>query len=307
MKKLLREPLFHFLILGGCLFLIAGLWHGTAPFQFGRGPAQPTKIVITPGDVDSMISNFTGLWRRPPTPQELNGLIAARIREEVYYREALKLGLDRDDSIVRGRLQEKLEFLSQDVNQIPEPSEHDLETFLSQHADQFRPPARYSFRVVFVDAGLHGAATTQDAENLLAKLRANPQPAAAAKGDPPPFPNHFEGIDESAVAKQFGNEFASALENITPREWSGPVKSPDGAYLVYLEERVAGRLPPPGEILPAVKKEWQASERRAANEKYYQGLLQRYNVSIELPKGIRAQAELTGQPLPESESEAAPQ
>jgi hypothetical protein len=307
MKKLLREPLLHFLFLGGCLFLIAGLWHRSAPFQFGRGPAQTTKIVITPGDIENIITSFTGLWRRPPTPEELNGLIAARIREEVYYREALKLGLDRDDAIVRGRLQEKLEFLSQDVNPPPEPSEQELAKFFSQHADEFRPPARYSFRVVFLDAGLHGAATTEDAEKLLANLRKNPQPGAEAKGDPLPFPSHFDGVEESVVAKQFGNELASTLKTITPREWSGPVKSPDGAYLVFLQNRVVAPPPPFDDIRPAVKKEWQISQRRAANDKYYQGLLQHYNVSVDLPKGVRAQAELAGKPLPESGSEAAPQ
>ena len=154
--------------------------------------------------------------------------------------------------------------------------------------------------MLFIDAGLHGAATTADAETLLAKLRENPPAGVVAKGDPLPFSNHFDGVEEGLVAKRLGNEFASALETMTPREWSGPVKSPDGAYLVYLQDRVVAPAPPLDNIRPAVKKEWQASQRRAANDKYYQSLLQRYNVSVELPQGIRAQAELTDAPSPKS-------
>jgi len=290
LKKLLREPLLHFLLLGACLFLIAGLRRGAAPLQFGRAQPQTAKIVIAPGDVESLIASFNALWQRPPTPQELNGLIEGRVREEVYYREALKLGLDRDDAIIRSRLQEKLEFLSQDIKEAPQPSEQDLATFLAQHPELFRAATKYSFRLVFVDAGLHGAETTEDAEKLLARLGKNAQPDTATKGDPLPFSNTFEGVTESDVVKQLGNAFAAALASMETGKWSGPVKTQDGAYLVYVKQRVEGRLPALAEIQPAVQKEWLAAQRRAANDKYYQGLLQRYAVSVELPKGIRADA-----------------
>ena len=289
MKKFLREPLVHFLLLGGCLFMIAGWWHRAAPFRFGRAQAQTTKIVITPGDVDNLISSFTATWRRPPTPQELSGLIDGRIREEVYYREAIKLGLDRDDAIIRSRLQEKLEFLSQDTSQpLAPPSEDDLKAFFSEHPDDFRAPTKYSFRVAFVDAGLHGAATVDDATALLRKLRGNP--AVAAKGDPLPSGNHFEGSGKADVAKQLGNEVAAALDSAPLGQWSGPVKSLDGVYLLYVERRATGKLPSFDEIKPEVLKEYQFTQRRVANDKQYQALRQNYDVTVELPKGIRAAA-----------------
>jgi hypothetical protein len=156
LKRLLREPLFHFLLIGACLFILSGLRTGRKPVQFGQAGAESARIVVTPADVDSLIGMFTSLWRRPPTAEELKGLVDARVREEVYYREALKLGLDRDDTIVRGRLQEKLEFISRDVNKLREPSEQELSDFLAQHSGDFsaagRVPALNEIRPAVVKA-----------------------------------------------------------------------------------------------------------------------------------------------------------
>lgn len=294
MRKLLHEPLLHFLLVGACLFLLAGLRHRSAPIRFGSAQNPSQKIAITPGDVQSLIAGFTNLWSRSPTTQELDGLIQGRIREEVYYREALKMGLDRDDAIIRGRLQEKLQFLSQDVSRAAEPTEQDLQSFLAAHPDKFRADDRFSFRLVFVDAGRHGASTVQDAQNILAKLGKNPvgYPGlnVAALGDPIPSHGKFEHVTQGEIEKQLGADFSAALPSLQPGTWSEPVKTEDGAYLVYLQRRVPGELPPLDRIRPLVRKEWLSAQREEANDKYYRNLLRGYTVSVELPKDVRAEA-----------------
>jgi PPIC-type PPIASE domain len=290
MKGLLREPLLHFLLVGAFLFLMAGLRHRSAPTQLGSSQPQSQKIVITQGDVESLIAGFTNLWHRPPTAQELDGLIQGRVREEVYYREALKMGLDRDDTIIRGRLQEKLEFLSQDVNKLAEPTEQDLKSFLAANPEKFRSDARFTFRLVFVDAGRHGAATVPYAQSLLAALQKNPGLDAATMGDPLPFHRAYERVTKGEVAKQFGSQFGAALSTLKVRQWSGPVKSEDGAYIVYLVEEIPGQLPPLDEVRPKVRKEWLAAQRAHANDKFYQNLLRGYTVNVELSPAARAQA-----------------
>lgn len=285
MKKPLREPLVHFLLIGAGIFLLSGLRNGRMPFQLGGGTAQPAEIVITSGDVDSLIENFSNLWHRSPTAEELQGLIDGRVRQEVYYREAVKIGLDRDDTIVRNRLEEKLEFLSQDVKESAEPTEKDLKQFLAQHAEKFRTGAEYSFKLVFVDAGLHGAATRQTAEGILAKLNKNPTLGSSTKGDPLPFAGSFEHMAESDIAKMFGDEFRTALDATNPGKWTGPVATDDGIYLVYVKERREGHVPMLDEIRSVVRQQWLAAQRQESNDRFYRSLLQRYSVRVDMPKG----------------------
>ena len=218
-------------------------------------------------------------------------MIQARVREEIYYREALKMGLDRDDSIIRSRLQEKLEFLSQDVKKLPEPTERDLQSFLAAHPETFRTDARFTFRLVFVDAGRHGASTVHDAQSILVRLRHTPGLLATTMGDPLPFHRTCERAAGADVAKQFGSEFTATLSAMKLGQWTGPLETDDGAYLIYLQERIPGQLPSLDQIRPAVRKEWMVEQRQQANDKFYQGLLRNYTVNVELPQGIGTNAE----------------
>src|SRR3972149_7669478 len=131
LMQILREPLVHFLVLGAGIFFISGLL---------RNPEadKPDRIVVTAGHIRQIIEGWSRTWQRPPTPQELEGLIEDYIKEEVFYREALVLGLDRDDTIVRRRLRQKVEFLSEDMMGVPEPREEYLRRFLESHSDTFR-------------------------------------------------------------------------------------------------------------------------------------------------------------------------
>ena len=164
MKKLIREPFIHFILLGAVIFLA---YH----FLSARTANQPGKIVITRGDITSMVIGFSRTWQRPPTREELDGLIRDRVREEVYYREAVAMGLDRDDPIIRRRLQQKLQFVTDDVAAPAEPTDAELSEYLKTHADVFRVDRRFTFNQVYLDPAKHREGLAQDIEKLLTQLR----------------------------------------------------------------------------------------------------------------------------------------
>jgi hypothetical protein len=277
----LREPLFHFLILGAALFWLAGALGGPAA---GRSE----RIVLGPGDVAQVAAGFERTWQRPPTQQELAGLLEERVREEVYYREALALGLDRDDTIVRRRMRQKMEFLSEDLA-ATEPSDEQLESWLAAHRDAFRQEPRVAFRQVYLSRDRRGDGVVADAERLLAELRAeHADLSLSALGDPLPLPTESDALSASEVSRLFGSAFSERLFELAPGRWEGPVESAYGLHLVYVRERVEGRDPALAEIREAVAREWLADHRRQAREDSYRELRSRYRVEIDVPEAVAA-------------------
>jgi hypothetical protein len=278
--KILREPLLHFLLLGAAIFLAYG-------FVSKRGADEPGKIVITHGQIENLASNFARTWQRPPTSDELAGLVRDRVREEVYYREAMALGLDKDDTVVRRRLRQKMEFVSDDITAQAEPTDADLNAYLHAHPDKFRTEQRFTFRQVFLNPEKHRASLADDAAQLLAKLnQAGSDTDFAALGDPLMLDSNFTAMPAGEVAKQFGEKFAAKLPELVPGQWQGPVESGYGMHLVFVSERTEGRQPALAEVRDAVRREWENARRLEANEKFYQELLKRYTVTIEEPKPV---------------------
>jgi hypothetical protein len=277
MKRLLKEPLLHFLALGALLFA------GYGVLNRSRAP-EPGRIVVSQGQLASMLENFTRTRQRPPTREEWEGLIRARVREEVYYREALALGLDRDDAIIRRRLQQKMEFVSDDVAAQAQPTDADLDVYLRAHPDEFRLEERFTFRQLYLNPEKHGENLARDSAELLAKLN---QPGGdagfATMGDPFMLDSGFTAVPAGEVTRQFGDKFTAKLGSISPSQWHGPVESAFGAHLVFLSERREARLPVLAEVRDAVRLECDEARRREANEKFYQELLKHYTVTIEPP------------------------
>ncbi len=275
----LREPLLHFFVAGAALFAV---WEA----RTDSVAARDERIVVNAATVESLAGNWARLWHRPPTAAELQGLIDDHIREEVLYREALALGLDRDDTIIRRRLRQKLEFVSEDVAAQVEPTEAQLEAFLAQNADAFRVEPRHSFRHVFLNPGRRGAALGRDAERILAALnRPGEAEQAEEEGDPFLLPFEFDTTSTEEVRRLFGGEFSEALPTLDPGRWRGPIRSGYGVHLVIVHGRVPGRVPALSEVRDAVRREWVAKARRDANEAFYQRLRSRYTVAIERPGG----------------------
>ena len=176
-KKLAREPLLHFLLLGAAIFVAYSL-------VSRHTGIEPGKIVVTQGQLASMWASFTNTRQREPTREEWEGLIRERVREEVYYREALALGMDKDDLIIRRRLQQKMEFVSDDVSARPQPTDDELRAYLQVHPDSFRVDQRFTFSQVFLNPERHGKDLTRDTEQLLAQLnREGSKTDISAMGD----------------------------------------------------------------------------------------------------------------------------
>jgi len=282
----LREPLVHFLVLGTAIFALAHL-------VGDPGDGRPDRIALSAGDVEQLATGFERTWQRAPTAEELAGLVEDRIREEVYYREALALGLDRDDTIVRRRLRQKMEFLSEDLA-ATEPTGAELEAWLRANPERFRIPPRTAFRQVFLSRERRGDRVRADAERLLATLRAGDGGVdPAALGDPLPLPAEGSDLSESEVARLFGTGFAARLFALEPGGWEGPVESAYGVHLVFARERSPGRDPELAEVREAVAREWIAERRSRAREDFYRELRERYDVRIAIPEA-RADAAAQG-------------
>ncbi|MGH9399043.1 MAG: peptidyl-prolyl cis-trans isomerase, partial [Thermoanaerobaculia bacterium] len=284
LKTILREPLVHFLLLGAGLFVAFRLT--------GGGAAEPVgRIVISTAEVERLSTIFSRLWLRPPTAEELRGLIEKEIREEVYSREAMAMGLDREDTVIRRRLQQKLEFLSEDIAAQQKPTEAQLQVFLDGHREKFRTEARLTFRQVYVGRERRGASAERDAKSLLVKLRAQGAGADVERlGDRISIPSDFEGESEKEVGRTFGQAFPERLMQLSTGRWEGPIESGYGLHLVLVKERVAGTAPTLAQVREAVEREWQAERRLEANESFYKALRARYTVTVELPGWARAAA-----------------
>jgi hypothetical protein len=283
MKKILREPLLHFLVLGTAIFAGYGL-------VSKRSSDEPGKIVISAGQVASIAESFARTWRRPPTSTELEGLIRDRVREEVYSREAVALGLDKDDTIIRRRLRQKMEFVTDDVAALAVPTDDELSTYLRTNADAFRVQRQFTFCQVYLNPGRHGENLARDVAQLLAQLQqAGDQADLSEVGDSFLLEHKFQSLPAGEVAKQFGEKFAAKLGELPPNQWNGPVESGYGVHLVWISDRTEGRVPGLAEARDAVRREWVNARRMEANEKFYQELLKRYVVTIERPDTAEAQ------------------
>jgi hypothetical protein len=277
MKRFLREPLLHFLVLGAAIFAVYILVSKGGGDEVG-------KILVTRGQLDAMREGYVRTWQRAPTREEMEGMTRDRVREEVYYREALAMGLDKDDVIIRRRLRQKMEFVSHDVAAFVEPSEQELEAYLEANASAFSGENRYSFRHVYLNPRRHGENLARDADDLLAALKRPGGPADfAALGDPLMTGHTFSDVSAGEVGSVFGEKFATRLGRLAPGEWQGPVESGYGLHLVYIVARTESATPPLGSVRKAVLREWTGARQRDAEAKFYQALLRKYSVTIETP------------------------
>jgi hypothetical protein len=275
-KRILKEPLGHFLLLGTGLFVVCDMMPQTV------GSGETGHIVVTQGQIEHLATGFAKAWQRPPTPEELAGLVRERVREEVYYREAMALGLDKDDAVIRRRLRQKMEFITNDLAAQAAPSDAELTAYLQAHPDAFRIEPRFTFRQVYLNPEKHKANLARDAAELLAQLRQGGDKADPAElGDRLMLEHQFTALPASEVARLFGQVFADRLAEVSPGQWQGPVDSGYGVHLVLVTERTAERLPALAEVRNAVRRDWDNTRRMEANEQFYQQLLKRYTVTIE--------------------------
>ena len=278
--KLLREPLLHFLFIGAAIYLLYGV--------FAKPVMDETDktIVVSAGEIEWMQSSWQKRWNRPPTDKEMDGLIQQYIRETILYREALTMGLNQHDQVIRRRLAQKLEFLAKDLVALTPPTEEELQAHFTAHQDRYRQPTLYTFTQVFVDPDKRGDATLADAEKIKAMLIAKGDAIedAGALGDDFMLQNYYPEKDSVEIQKNFGSGFTESLLDLSPGQWHGPVLSGYGVHLVY----VSNVSEPPAPVFAALRErvmqDWKTDRGEELNEKFYANLRDRYTIVIEEPE-----------------------
>ena len=283
MNKLLRDPLSHFLAIGMVLFALS-FWLGGAAEDSSR------VIRLSAGDVEGIKQIWAKTRFRPPTEVELEGLIESRIKEEILYREALALGLSEDDTIIRRRLAQKMEFLGEGLIDPGEPSEADLHTYLKTHSEQFQEPARISFEHVYLNPERRGEGIEQDAQALLVSFQARDGAVDVhLAGDPILLNTRFDLASQTLIANTFGKEFAQAMMDLSPGQWQGPIRSAYGLHVVYVHERQEGRMPDLSTVRDRVRLALLSERRRDSKDKFYETLRDHYEVVVEFSQSGEAQ------------------
>jgi len=273
----LREPLLHFLLVGALLFVA---WKAVSPDSYARGAAN--RIVLTDDDLKQLATTWIMAGRAPPSPEQMQRLVDDKVREEVLYREALALGLDKDDTIVKRQLARKMEFLAEDVSKARDPKPGELRAWFAKNSDRFALPPRASFQHLYFSPDRRGARARDDAARALAKLDGKPADSAivAALADPFMFQDHYGDRSPEQLANVFGPQFAQALFQLKQGSWQGPIESGYGWHLVWIDSMMPGRVPAFEEVEPDVKSEWIAEQSAEAKRKAFEAMRARYEVVL---------------------------
>jgi hypothetical protein len=275
LRKFLHEPLVHFLALGAALFMLFSL-------VGSRSEQESEKVFVPSGKIDQMITIFSRTWQRPPTAEELDGLVEDEIREQVLYREAMAMGLDRDDTIVRRRLRQKFEFLMEDIEAVSVPSDRDLQDWMDKNPGKFSTEPKFSFLQVYLNVSRLGEDASAEAKNLLTRLNnADEKVNASELGDATLLPFEFPLSSTDVIAQVFGSPFAQQLRGLELGRWSGPLRSSYGLNLVYVRERTEGKLRSLDDVREQVQREWIRARQKELTEAIYLNLRKKYSIVVE--------------------------
>lgn len=264
-KRLVREPLVHFLVAGALIF---GTWGGGSD-------AADRSITVTEAQVRGLTGQWEQQWNRQPTPAEVDGLIRDLIKDEVYYREALRLGLDKDDIIIRRRMRSKMEFLVAAQAENETPSDVALQRWLDTHRRDYMTNATLSFDQIYVTGDFTRARAA------LAQLDKGADPATMAS--PLSVPPTLDNTPAGDIDRQFGDGFAKAIAALPPGRWAGPVASGFGQHLVRLRKLTPGAVPTLASVRKAVENDWREANRVGRENAAYQALLDGYTIRIAKP------------------------
>jgi len=274
MRAFLRDPVLHFAALGVVLF--------AAFLVLDQNERGPDAIVVSEALQAQLAARFERVWRRPPQPAELDGLIDDWIREELANREAQAMGLQYGDQVVRRRLRQKYESFMDALTSTVTPAESELESWYAEHADDYRTDARYTLRQRFFSRDRR-----EDARADAAAALAVHDPGAAtdpgrepAAGDALPLPQRLQDVRLTELRARLGDDFALKLESLPLRHWTGPVPSAFGYHLVFIEERRPSQIPMLADVRDAALRDWRAQQQKDARESLYAELRDRYDVQI---------------------------
>ena len=273
LRAAVREPLLHFVLIGALLFAVTAL---------RQKQAEHAEIRITAGEVAQLAAFWETQAQRKPTAEELRGAIEERIDEEVLAREAVRLGLDRDDVIIRRRLAQKMAFVSDDLAVVAEPSEDELREYFNAHRETYTTPDLYALRHVYFNPDNHKTLDS-DAQRALQRLSRGAN--ADDVGDPFMLPRELADVSREDIVRDFGSSFADAVTGSTPGTWSGPVRSPFGVHLVKLESHTPSSAARFEDVRDQIREAYLAQKQRDANVALRAKLRQQYKIVVETAEG----------------------
>lgn len=271
LPQFLREPLVHFLLIGLGLFFLYG--------RVATEGAESRTIEITGARVDEMARQFQAVWSRPPTVSEMQGLIDTYIHDEVLYREGLAMGLDADDPVIKRRVRQKVDVISEEIGNQQAPTDAELNDYLANNSDDFRRAPILSFEQVFFSGDAPADVVERQSREALARLNEGAAPASV--GQATMLPATVTLMPADLVARDFGEEFTKRLESLPLNVWHGPIASGMGAHLVRITGRKPSELPPLAAIRPQVQREWENQRRERNRAEAYQAMLKNYRVVID--------------------------
>jgi hypothetical protein len=267
--RLLREPLLHFVLGGAVLFGVYG-------WLQGERSSSPTEVVVSRGQVQSLQMQFERVWQRPPTSDELQGLIDGWVKEEIFYREGIAMALDRDDPVVRRRVGQKLEFIL-DSAAPASPTDTELQAWLDAHPGDYQTERTYSLRQVFFNPARHGDTLDVD----IAAARSALESGKPIEGDTTLLPHEMNAARATDVARIFGNQFVEGLKTTAPGGWHGPMRSDFGVHLVEVTERREGSRAALHDVRAQVERDLLHARNEDAKAAVYARLRANYSVRID--------------------------
>ena len=287
----------HFVCAGALLFGVYALFHPEI-----RARDASHRIELTQDDLRQISVAWAAQGRPAPSPDEMRSLVESRIREEVLYREALALGLDQGDTIVKRRLAQKMEFLFEDVSALREPGAGELEAYFAENHARFAQPARVTFRQLYFSPDRRGARAQEDAARARDKLASErlDSVAAEALADPFMFQDYYGDRLFEEVATSFGPGFAEAVFPAEPGSWRGPVVSGYGWHLVYVDSRTPESTPAFEEVEADVRAAWIEAQRDALKQRALDEMKTRYEIVVPTDLEVSAPVAASGAVAPES-------
>ncbi|MFV0475298.1 MAG: peptidyl-prolyl cis-trans isomerase [Pikeienuella sp.] len=265
-RNFIRSPLLHFFALGALVFVAHAALNDDAP------PPAPDAITLSPAEAARLAAQFSAIWSRPPSEEEMEGLMRSWALDEAHVREALALGLDRGDAIIRQRLSLKMRFLAESGAAALIPDDQALQAHLDANIERFETPARFAFEQVLLPEGDDGI------EAAAAALRGGANPAGLGKSNM--LPARIPPTPAPVIDQMFGKGFHEALAELPLGDWRGPVQGGYGLHMVRLTERSEAVPPPLAEVRSRVEEDWRAARAREMREAFGQDLLDRYKVAL---------------------------
>jgi parvulin-like peptidyl-prolyl isomerase len=269
-KTLLKEPLIHFL--GGALMVFAFFWATGS----NRDPAD-YAITISETDVARLNAGWQQNFRRPPSEAELNGLIDQEITEEIYYREALRLGLDRNDAVIRRRMFTKMRFLNNEEAGNDNPTDADLQQWMEDKPGKYALESIYTLEQVYLGQAniIDPAAAAQMVKNLN-----DGSVKAADLAKPISLPSTLKSAGVAEISRQFGEEFVTGLTDLKTGQWQGPIASGFGLHLVKIAAKVPGKSAALNDVRQQVTNDWRAAQNNAAEKAALDGYRAQYQITV---------------------------